>query len=61
VGDLAELAPVHRPGRAPDDVAEAEVAAVQGELLAAMVKEMARRNEGEPWRGARVGDGAGRD
>ena len=61
VGDLADLAPVHRPGRAPDDVSEAEVAAVQGELLAAMVKEMARRNEGEPWRGARVGDGAGRD
>jgi hypothetical protein len=61
VGDLAELTPVRRPGRAPDDVSEAEVAAVQGELLAAMVHEMARRNKGEPWHGARAGDGAGRD
>jgi len=56
-GDLDELTPVHRPStRAPDDVSEAEVAALLEEVLALTVLETARRQGGSKWTGARSVD-----
>ncbi len=56
-GDLAELTPMHHADeRAPDDVDEAEVAALLDELLAAAVLEMARRQGDTRWKGPRSVD-----
>lgn len=57
-GDLRELIPDPVPpsSRRPDDVAEAEVAALMEEVLAATVLEMARRQGDTRWKGTRSVD-----
>ncbi len=56
-GDLAELTPMHHAAeRAPDDVDEAEAAALLDQLLAAVVLEMARRQGDTRWKGPRSVD-----